>query len=343
VKQDHNIILVVDYHPENMVARWFNPDTGEERVHRRPTCRKEILSLVHEAVKEAIAQGGRVIWIMESTTGWARVQELIGNLVEFCLINVLQMPKAPKEHRRKTDKIDTQRALREHLAGKLPLAYQPSPWLRRLRRQVDGYYDLVRRQTMLRNWIWQLLAHETWASRENLWSAIGLRRLRGIPLDESDRQLVEHKLSELELLDKQIAQVESQLMAVYDEWPEAQRLDRVRGIAPLTAVAILAYIGPIGRFVGAQELIGFAGLAPGVRSSDGKSRSLRIGGGGTHARLRYFLLQAVRWLREMPRYKPTFDRVSAKHGKKAGRVAVGRMFLRSLDKMLRSGVEFSAG
>jgi hypothetical protein len=42
------------------------------------------------------------------------------------LVNVVQMPLPPKARRRKSDKIDTARILREYLNGKLPTSFQPS-------------------------------------------------------------------------------------------------------------------------------------------------------------------------------------------------------------------------
>ncbi len=73
---------------------------------------------------------------MESTTGWARVKKLLGDKAALVVANVLQMPLPPKAYRRKTDKIDTGRILREFLNGSLPVAFQPSAWLRRIRRVV---------------------------------------------------------------------------------------------------------------------------------------------------------------------------------------------------------------
>src|SRR5664280_1624210 len=112
-----DIILAVDYHAENTEVRWFNCAAGEERCLNIPTTRYGILRLVEKAVGETVGVGGKVVWIMESTTGWARVKELIGSRVQFVMANVLQMPLPPKAYRRKTDKIDTGRMLREFLNG----------------------------------------------------------------------------------------------------------------------------------------------------------------------------------------------------------------------------------
>ena len=340
MKDSKDIVLVVDYHLENLVIRQFNHSTGEERSFRRKNTSQEILRLVGDAQVEAAACGGKVVWIMESTTGWARVKDLLGERAEFILANVLQMPLPPKARRRKTDKIDTARLLREYRNGDLPRAYQPLAQLRQVRRLVDCRQDLVRRQTALKNWISHFLSHETWHVSDNLWSDRGLRRLKSLEFGLSDTWLVRLKISDLEQVQQLIVQVEDKIMEVYACWPQAQRLDDVRGIGPISAVTILAYIGPIDRFASSDDLIGYAGLAPGVHTSDKRGHNLRIGGGGTHTRLRYFLIEATKWLATIPRYQDAHKRVLAKRGKKVARIVLARMFLRSIDKMLRADVHF---
>jgi transposase len=340
VNSGKDIVLVVDYHLQNLQIRRFDQSTGEERCFRRQTTRQEILRVVREAQVDACAAGGKVVWIMESTTGWARVKDLVGQQAEFLLANVLQMPLPPKAKRRKTDKIDTARMLREYSNGSLPLAYQPVAELRRVRRLVDCRQDLIRRQTALKNWVSHFLSHETWYGTSNLWSARGLANLKKLALAPEDRWLLDLKVAELEQVQQLLEQVEEKILEVYDGWGDAQRLDEVHGIAPISAVTILAYIGPIRRFAGAEELISYAGLAPGGHWSDQRGYGLRCGGGGTHSQLRFFVMQATRWLKEIPRYAEAFSRMEARRGKKVARLVVGRMFLRSLDKMLRTGQRF---
>jgi transposase len=299
-----DIILVVDYHSENIEFRWLNEASGEERTGNFPTGQAGILRLVEKATAER-QPGGQVVWIMESTTGWARVKDLLGERVRFLLVNVVQMPLPPKARRRKSDKIDTARILREYLNGELPTSFQPSDHWRQARRIVDARQDLVERQTAIRNWISSLLHHETWQDRENLWSDRGLAKLQAMKLPASDRLLVDLRLKQLEQLAEQEQQVEAQMQTLYDRWPEAQWVDAVRGIGMITAVSLLAHIGPIERFPTAEDLISYAGLAPGVQDSDGTVRHGHIGGGGTDAHLRYLLIEASIWLRQIPRYRPT--------------------------------------
>jgi transposase len=335
-----DIILVVDYHAENIEFRWFNEATGEERVGKYATTRNGIVRQVEQATRE-VERDGQVVWIMESTTGWARVKDLIGARARFVLANVLQMPLPPKARRRKTDKIDTGRLLREYLHGDLPQSFQPTAWWREVRRVVDCRQDLVERQTALKNWMSSLLQHETWEDRENLWSAKGRARLQRLGLSASDRALVELKLEQLDQLAAQQKEIEKRMLAIYDVWPEAQRVDEVRGIGMVTAVSVLAHVGPIERFATAEALISYAGLAPGVRQSDATCHHGRIGGGGTDTHLRYLVIEASIWLRDIPRYRSTYERVEKKRGKKIARIVVARLFLRSLHKMLKDQLRFN--
>ena len=279
---------------------------------------------------------------MESTTGWARVKKAIGPMGTFVVANVLQMPLPPKAYRRKTDKIDTARILREFLNGSLPVAFQPSGKLREVRRLVAVRESLVSRRTALRNWINRYMAHETWRSREGLWSARGMRCLKrfAASAEGPDKVVLSVKLRELEHLEELRSSVEAEMLAVYRQWPEAQWVDEIPGIAEISAVSILARIGPIERFGSPEELISFAGLAPGIQQSDGTKREGRIGGGGTDKHLRHYLIEATFWARHVPRYRATYERILQKRGPKIARVVVARMLLRSIYKMLTDHVRF---
>ena len=338
---DQTILLSVDYHDQNCVIRRRSLRSGAEVVFSVATTCGDLLQVVAQA-RGAAGRRGRVVWIQESTTGWARVQSALGKRVEFHLANVLQMPLPPKGRRRKTDVIDTARLQREYLNGELPLAHQPPAWWRQLRRLVGYRENLVSRRTALRNWINRYLAHETWDERSGLWSAKGQVRLRRLLAAQPrlDGLVGLAKLDELDRLGETLAMVEAELLAVYQEFPAAQRIDAVRGIGVVSAVSIAARIGPVERFRDAEQLIAYAGLAPGVRQSDQTRHDGRIGGGGTDQHLRHYLIEASVWARQLPRYQRAYARVARRRGAKIGRVVVARMLLRSIYKVLKEGIDF---
>jgi len=336
------ILLTVDYHDENCVIRRRDFGRATEEVLTVPTTAGDLLEVLADA-RRRVGPRGRVVWLQESTTGWARIRELVGEKAEFLLANVLQMPRPPKGRRKKTDRVDTARLQREYLNGELPLAHQPPAWWRQVRRVVSCRENLVSRRTALRNWINRYLAHETWEDRVGLWSAQGERRLRSIAakLPARDRLVLTTKLDELAALEVQMRAVEAELEAIYHECPDARRVDAIRGIGVVSAVSIVARIGPVKRFRNAEHLIAFAGLAPGVHQSDQTRRDGRIGGGGTDGHLRHYLIEATVWARQLPRYRQTYERVEKRRGKKIGRLVVARLLLRGIYKVLRDGVAFA--
>jgi transposase len=334
-------MLTVDYHDANCVVRRRDLATGKESLRKVATDRGTLRDVMAKAVRESRARGARAVWIQESTTGWARMQQLAAECgAEFVLANVLQMPLPPKAKRRKTDKVDTARLQREYLNGELPRAHQPAAEWRQLRRLVAVRENLVRRRTALSNWLNRFLAHETWAAWKGVKSADGIAHLRALPLPESDRRIVDWKLDELQQIGRRLVDVETVMLRHYRQSEDAKRLDRIRGLGPVASIAIVARIGPIERFQDADQLIAFAGLAPGIRQSDQTSRGGKIGGGGTDKCLRHYLIEATVWARSIPRYQEAYERTLRRRGKKIARLTVARLLLRSIHKMLSEGVKF---
>lgn len=339
-----DIVIVSDYHLDKISFRRFDPASGDEMVFSRKTTMASIEGVLADALAITRPRGGKVVWIMESTTGWARVKKLLGDRVEFLLANVLQIPLPPKARRQKTDKLDTKRLLREYLHGDLPLAHQPDEAYRCARRLVALRENLVRRRTTLRNRITSYFAHETWPAGDDAgsWSGAGMERLSVRVASEpaDDRFALDMMIDELNDLAPRVILAEKKLLELYQRWPAAQRLDAIKGIAEVAAVAIVARIGSIDRFSSVEELIGYAGLAPGIHQSDATVRHLSIGGGGTDKSLRFYLMEASMWARTIPRYHATYERLAARRGKRIGRIAVARMMLRSIYVMLKTGVSF---
>ena len=162
-------------------------------------------------------------------------------------------------------------------------------------------------------------------------------------MPKTDALVIGQKLDELTRLGEQLEVAFKEFASAYSNSPEAQRLDAIKGIDIVSAVSIVARIGPVERFRDADRLIAFAGLAPGISESDQTRRNGRIGGGGTDWHLRNYLIEATIWARKLPRYKHTYNRIYKRRGAKVGRLVVARMLVRSIFKILRDGVEFAAG
>ena len=90
-----DILLTVDYHDRACVIRRYDHATRREQLFTEVLTTKEDLLRTVDQARRDVGRRGCVTWIQESTTGWARVKELLEAKVEFVLANIPQMPLPP--------------------------------------------------------------------------------------------------------------------------------------------------------------------------------------------------------------------------------------------------------
>src|SRR5690606_21447768 len=97
-----------------------------------------------------------------------------------------------------------------------------------------------------------------------------------VPLNMVEQLRVQHDLSTLDHLSAQITDVNASLaqLSVCIPWSEdVPFLLQMTGIGLVSAMTILSAIGDITRFPTPKQLVGYAGLGAGVRSSGQTSRA----------------------------------------------------------------------
>jgi len=90
------------------------------------------------------------------------------------------------------------------------------------------------------------------------------------------RQLVRDELAALDLLERRIAAYAAQIAAQARDHPQAQRLQDIAGIGPLTAAAVVATVGQPQEFRNGRQFAAWLGLVPKQHSTGGKTRLGRI-------------------------------------------------------------------
>ena len=109
------------------------------------------------------------------------------------------------------------------------------------------------------------------------------------------------------------------------------------GVRPVTIDTVLAELGDWRRFRSANAVASFAGLDPGVRSSDGKRHDLKLTKAGSPL-LRWIMIQlAHRMKRTTARWRTMFEQMAKRTGKKKATCAVARRLLLVIYAMLRDG------
>jgi transposase len=112
-------------------------------------------------------------------------------------------------------------------------------------------------------------------------------------LPGSFRLLIDRLLDHLRLLHRQVDELEAQIKAWHRANEASRRLEKVPGIGPLGASALVASIGDAKNFENGRQLAAWLGLVPRQHSSGGKARLLRMSKRGD-AYLRTLLIYGTR-------------------------------------------------
>jgi transposase len=107
------------------------------------------------------------------------------------------------------------------------------------------------------------------------------------------RQLLHGLWEDLLSLDKRMAELDKQVSVIAQENPMAKRLQKLRGIGPLIATALVATMGDAKQYRRGRDMAAAIGLTPRQHSSGGKERLLGISKRGD-AYLRCLLVHGAR-------------------------------------------------
>jgi transposase len=95
-------------------------------------------------------------------------------------------------------------------------------------------------------------------------------------LPGSFRLLVQRLLEHIKEVDRQVGEMEAQIVAWHRSNEDSRKLEKVPGIGPITASAIVASVGDAKNFTNARQMAAWLGLVPRQHSSGGKNVLLGI-------------------------------------------------------------------
>jgi transposase len=95
-------------------------------------------------------------------------------------------------------------------------------------------------------------------------------------LTSTSRELFSRLFSHFRELDRQVHELELQINAWHRQNAASQRLEKIPGIGPITATALVASIGQAATFENGRQLAAWLGLVPRQHSSGGQERLLGI-------------------------------------------------------------------
>ena len=292
-----------------------------------------------------IYKGAKVLLESSTPSEWvARHFESMGMEVIVADPNFAPM-YATRSKKLKTDKRDARCLAQACRLGAYKLAHRLSDEQRRVRAGLDVRQTLVETRTKLTNQIGAVLLGQGYTvatgAAENY-----VRRLGQLDLPSELRTLIEPLVTLLIPLNEQIDELDHQMEARADAEPDAQRLQTIPGIGPLTALMFLAVIDGATRFERAHSVMSYIGLVPREFSSGEKQLRGHITKAGS-TRVRVPLVQAAQRMMRLKNPKTAAlckwaDGIAQRRGKRIAVVALARRLSGIMWAMLRDGTEYEA-
>jgi transposase len=163
----------------------------------------------------------------------------------------------------------------------------------------------------------------------------GRKSVRALGLMEVNR-----RLTELELIESMIKELDAQIERVVSKDGDAQIVDSLPGYAPYSALLVSSFIDGINRFPSPKHLCGYFGIAPSLHQSGDVSYTGSITKEGNKW-VRRNIVECARWaVRKDPRMHAFFLRVMRRRGKNKAYVAVARKQVTYLWWMLKRQVTY---
>jgi transposase len=270
------IVGGLDIHRKQLTFDYLDQASGEVVCGRVSPADREHLA---EWLRR-FAGVDRVCFAVEACTGWRYVTECLQAAgVQVLLAEPADTAAARgRKKRAKTDRADS-RLLRELAeGGRVPQCWIPPQQVLEYRAVLELYHDLRREHTA---WVQRVHAVCFHQGAEHLGTGgLGteegrarLRQLAQTQLSPAGRVQIDTSLQMLDTLETRLAGIRRRLLAAARHVRGAKVLtDRLYGVGPVTALALVCWLGGAGRFSSSRKAVRFAGLDVTVYSSDGKHK-----------------------------------------------------------------------
>jgi transposase len=328
----------IDLHKESITVCVMNQE-------RKIVIEKKLICSEEERILKFFISLGEYEAVVEATSSYEWLVKLLEPSAHRVILAHPKKLRVIAESVKKSDKLDA-RVLAEFLAlGMIPEAHRPLPRQRDHRVLVRHRAKIQGRITSVKCRIRNMLARYN-ADRKNLFTPAGRKYLREYGLSKEDRYSIDLMEKELEFFEEQFKAINARLKEFAKKAPIREKearalLKTIPGVGEVTINVVVAEAGDMSRFRSAKKLVDYAGLAPGYRSSAGKSKELGITKEGSGL-MRWALTEAA-WsaVRHSSRWRRVFERLAKRRGRKKAIVAVARHLLCVMHSMLQAGQKYN--
>ncbi|MGH9403078.1 MAG: IS110 family transposase [Terriglobia bacterium] len=301
----YQVIAMLDTEAGEIAVRRLEHENGEARAFYAGLAKPSLIGIEATGYtlwfERMVAELGHALWI--------------GDPAEI---------RARAVRRQKTDTRDAEHLLDLLVMKRFPYIWVPTPEERDVRQLLKHRDKLVRMQTSVKNQLHFLAMSQGVCRKRKLWSARGRAELEALALGPWAAQRRKELLELLDGLGPRIGELNEAVKAEAERRPDVVRLMEQKGVGPVTALAFVLTIGPVGRFPNSRKLVSYLGLNPGEDSSGGHQRLGHISKQGNEM-LRWLLVEAGHGVAQFdPELRRKYQRLKFRRGGNIAKVALAR-------------------
>ena len=328
-------IIGCDFHPSYQQVAMLDTHTGELMEKSLGHENKEEVRAFYAGLpgpaRVGVEASGQSQWF----------ERLLGELGHEMWIGDAAQIRAKENRKQKTDRRDALLLLELLQQKRFPRIWVPSPAERDARQLLLHRHKWVRMRTQVKNQLQALALNQGVRRKSKLWSVAGRAELEALSLAPWTHRRRADLLKLLDDLQPGILDLDRDVAEQAEARPEARRLMTHPGVGPVTALAFVLTMGPVGRFPRGKQVASYLGLIPSEHSSGGKQRLGHISKQG-NAFLRGLLVEAAQSaVRYEPRLRREYWRLAQRKGRAIAKVAMARKLAVRLYWMLREGKEYA--
>ena len=327
-------IVGCDLHTRYQQVAMLDTETGElieRRLEHANGEAKQFYSQLSGPVRVGIEATGHTRWF----------ERMLADLGHELWIGDAAQIRAAMVRKQKTDARDAAHLLHLLLEDRFPRIWRPSLEERDLRQLVWHRQKLVWMRNAVGNQLHALAMGEGVCRKKQLFTKKGRAELQSLSLGLWASHRRQELLTMLDQLDASLKELDQAVAEQAEQNAAAQRLMTHPGVGPVTSLAFVLTLGPVGRFERSKQVVSYLGLNPREHSSGGKQRLGAISKQG-NPMMRSLLVEAGHTAARLDaQLKQDYQRLKLRRGSGVAKVAIARKLAVRMYWMLRSQVSYA--
>jgi transposase len=249
--------------------------------------------------------------------------------------------RASMVRKQKTDARDAAHLLDLLLSDRFPRIWRPTLAERDLRQLVWHRQKLVWMRNAVGNQLHALAMGEGVCRKKKLFTKKGRTELESLALGPWASHRRQELLKMLDQLDASLHELDQAVAQQAEQNADAVRLMTHPGVGPVTSLAFVLTIGPVGRFQRSKQVVSYLGLNPREHSSGGRQRLGAISKQG-NPMMRSLLVEAGHTAARLDaELRQDYQRLKLRRGSGVAKVAMARKLAVRMYWMLRSPANYA--